>query len=179
MLAEAGRPVASPSLVVPQGEGTQAAPSADQPSSEEAYLGSDHKSDFVPPDRVLLNGSRTYQPATSLRLNQWTLSGDWTLRGDRISLRQGAGSIKYRFKARDLHLVLGPTTDGRPVPFRVLLDDRPPLNDHGFDVDAQGRGTVDTHRLYQLVRQAGGNKERLFEIEFANPGADAFAFTFG
>ncbi len=179
LLAEAGRPVASPSLVVPQGEGTQAAPGPDQSSSEEAYLGSDHKSDFVSPDRVLLNGSRTYQPATSLRLNQWTLSGDWTLWGDRISLRQGAGSIKYRFKARDLHLALGPTTDGRPVPFRVLLDGRPPLNDHGFDVDAQGRGTVDTHRLYQLVRQAGGNKERLFEIEFANPGAEAFVFTFG
>jgi hypothetical protein len=65
------------------------------------------------------------------------------------------------------------------VRFRVLLDGRPPLQDHGSDVDAQGMGRVDGHRLYQLVRQQSGATPRLFEIEFLDPGVQAYAFTFG
>jgi thiol-disulfide isomerase/thioredoxin len=179
LLAEAGRPVASTTLIAPQGEGTQAAPGAERAASDETYLGANHTSDFVSASGVSIDGSQGFEPAKSLRLNQWTLSGDWAVLGDRVSLRRGAGSIVYRFKARDLHLVLGPATDGKPVEFRILIDGEPPLEDHGFDVDAHGNGTIDTHRLYQLVRQAGGSRERTFEIEFKNPGADAFVFTFG
>jgi cytochrome c biogenesis protein CcdA/thiol-disulfide isomerase/thioredoxin len=179
LLAESDRPVASASLVTPRGEGTQAAPGDDPPASGETYLGSEREGSFVAAGRTFIDGSRGYKPATSLELNQWTLSGDWKLEKDRVSLRSGVGAIRIRFKARDLHLVLGPGTEGKPVSFRVLVDGRPPLDDHGTDVDARGRGTIDTHRLYQLVRQVGGSRERLFEIEFANPGADAFVFTFG
>ncbi len=177
LLAEAGRPVSLPSLIVPRGDGTQAAPGADPPSSEETYLGSDHPDDALAGSRLLIDGSPAQDSA--LRLNHWALSGEWKVLGDRVSLRTGAGSIRYRFKARDLHLVLGPSGDGKPVAFHVLVDGRPPLNDHGSDVDAQGKGVVDTHRLYQLVRQAGGSRERLFEIDFDSPGVDAFVFTFG
>jgi thiol-disulfide isomerase/thioredoxin len=176
LLAEAGRPVSLPSLIVPRGEGTQAAPGADQPSSEETYLGSDHQEDALSGGRFPDGPSA---PAAPLRLNRWALSSGWKVLDDRVSLRTGSGSIRYRFKARDLHLVLGPSGDGKPVAFHVLVDGRPPLNDHGSDVDAQGKGTVDTHRLYQLVRQAGGSRERLFEIVFDSPGVDAFVFTFG
>ena len=48
-----------------------------------------------------------------------------------------------------------------------------------MDTDAQGAGVVDEHRLYQLVRLRGGVDERLFEIEFLDPGVRAYAFTFG
>ena len=48
-----------------------------------------------------------------------------------------------------------------------------------MDVDAAGNGTVTGQRLYQLVRQEDGAGERLFTIEFLDPGAEAYAFTFG
>ncbi|HYP69792.1 MAG TPA: cytochrome c biogenesis protein DipZ, partial [Variovorax sp.] len=73
----------------------------------------------------------------------------------------------------------GAAADGKPVRFRVLVDGKAPLDDHGADTDAQGNGTVDGQRLYQLVRQANGNRSRVFEIEFLDPGARAYAFTFG
>ena len=75
--------------------------------------------------------------------------------------------------------MLGPAQDGKPVRFRVLVDGKPPGADHGFDTDAEGRGTVTEQRLYQLVRQSQGAEDRTFEIEFLDPGAEAFAFTFG
>ena len=33
--------------------------------------------------------------------------------------------------------------------------------------------------MYQLIRQQGPITDRLFEIEFLEPGAEGFAFTFG
>jgi len=101
------------------------------------------------------------------------------LGGMRAVLDQAGGRIAYRFHARDLHLVLGPGKDGKPVRFRVLLDGQPPGADHGADVDDQGEGVVKEQRLYQLVRQHGDIKDRTFEIQFLDPGAQAFAFTFG
>lgn len=80
--------------------------------------------------------------------------------------------------ARDLHLVLG-SSDGKPVAFRITLDGAPPGKDHGEAVDVNGRGTISGQRLYQLVRQADGARERTFTITFERAGAQAYAFTFG
>ena len=63
--------------------------------------------------------------------------------------------------------------------FRVRIDGAPPGAAHGVDVDAQGNGTVTLQRLYQLIRQPSPIADRLFEIEFLDPGAEAFVFTFG
>lgn len=81
--------------------------------------------------------------------------------------------------ARDLHLVLGPTADGRPVHFRVMIDGQAPGENRGVDTDAQGNGVVVDHRLYQLVRQQGVITDHTFVIEFQEPGVQAFSFTFG
>ena len=94
-------------------------------------------------------------------------------------MNKGGGRIAYRFHARDLHLVMGPSAPGTSVPFRVLIDGRPPGAAHGTDVDELGNGTVSEQRLYQLIRQQKPIADRLFEIEFLNPGAEAYAFTFG
>jgi len=96
-----------------------------------------------------------------------------------VVLVRSGGRIAYRFHARDLHLVAGPSDDAKPVRFRVLIDGKPPLADHGTDTDAEGRGTITNHRLYQLVRQATSDKDRVVEIEFLDPGVEAFSFTFG
>ena len=89
------------------------------------------------------------------------------------------GRIALRFHARDLHLVMGPPAPETPVRFRVLIDGQPPGAAHGTDVDDQGNGTVTEPRLYQLIRQPGPIADRTFEIEFLDPGVQAYAFTFG
>ena len=68
---------------------------------------------------------------------------------------------------------------GKVVRFRVTIDGKAPADDHGVDTDAGGMGVVKAQRLYQLVRQKGAIRDRTFEVEFLDPGAQAFAFTFG
>ncbi len=92
-------------------------------------------------------------------------------------LDRAGGKIAFNFHARDLHLVLAPGAG--PVRFRVRLDGMPPGGARGVDTDAQGNGVVAGQRLYQLIRQKGPIGDHTFEIEFLDPGIQAFAFTFG
>lgn len=156
--------------------GTQAAP-GDGALSGESYLGHDRAANFVPRGGIKADRARTYEPEGKLNLNQWTLGGTWSVEAERAVADTGA-RLAYRFQARDLHLVLGRDGSGRPVRFRVRIDGQAPSGSHGTDVDAEGNGLIDAHRLYQLVRQTS-SRERLFEIEFLDPGAHVYAFTFG
>jgi thiol-disulfide isomerase/thioredoxin len=109
----------------------------------------------------------------------WSLSGGWTIGSQAARLGKSSGRLVCRFHARDLHLVMGPSRPGTPIRFRVLLDGQPPAAAHGLDIDANGNGAAVDQRLYQLIRQPGAIAERRFEIEFLDPGIEAFAFTFG
>ncbi|KLN54832.1 cytochrome c biogenesis protein DipZ [Variovorax paradoxus] len=180
LLAEAGQTRIAAGLVAPLGQGTQAAPGAEPALSGETYLGHERAHGFASPGGIARDHAKVYQAASSpLRTNQWALAGDWMVEAERAVLNSANGRIAYRFQARDLHLVLGPAANGKPVRFRVLVDGKPPLADHGSDTDAQGHGVIDAQKLYQLVRQAASGRERLFEIEFLDAGAQAYAFTFG
>ena len=145
--------------------------------SPETYLGSKRAANFASAGGFQ-EGAANYQLPSSLKLNEWALSGRWAVEPQRALLTQANGQIAFRFQARDLHLVLG-SGSGKPVRFRVLIDGKPPGPDHGMDIDAAGNGQVTGQRLYQLVRQKGGSKERLFTITFLDPGVEAYAFTFG
>lgn len=46
-------------------------------------------------------------------------------------------------------------------------------------MNADGWGSVQDGRLYQLIRQSGAIKDRTFQIEFFDAGVQAYAFTFG
>jgi cytochrome c biogenesis protein CcdA/thiol-disulfide isomerase/thioredoxin len=179
LLAEAGRTGVPTSLVEPTGEGTQAAPGARPPLSEETYLGYERASDFASPQSIAKDRASTYRQPDALQRGQWALAGEWTVERERAVLDRPNGRIAYRFHARDVHLVLGPSADGKPVRFRVRVDGKPPLSDHGSDIDDQGNGTIGAQRLYQLLRQKVDTKDRLFEIEFLDAGAQAYVFTFG
>jgi hypothetical protein len=133
---------------------------------------------FISPGGAVQDVRHVYAIATP-RLNEWALSGDWTIGKEDAALNERGGSIVYRFHARDLHLVLGPGPDGKPVRFRVTVDGAPPGDSHGADVDADGQGIVTGQRLYQLIRQNGKIADHTFEIEFLDPGVQAYAFTFG
>jgi thiol-disulfide isomerase/thioredoxin len=133
------------------------------------------------PETYLGNGRserRTEEPPQSLRLNEWTLSGDWAIGRENVALDQAGGSISFRYHARDAHLVLSPGTRDR-IPFRVLVDGEAPGAGHGLDVDEDGNGELREGRLYQLVRELGDVRDRTLEITFLEPGAEAYSFTFG
>lgn len=175
LLAEKGAKLGEVARVEATGAGA-AADFADI-RSPETYVGSSRAQSFVSPGG-LRNGVTDYHLPASFNLNDWALAGRWKVETQRAVLQQPGGKIAFRFRARDLHLVLGSAT-GKPVRFRVLLDGKAPGADYGMDIDTSGMGQVTDQRLYQLVRQKGGAGERLFTIEFLNPGAEAYAFTFG
>jgi thiol-disulfide isomerase/thioredoxin len=146
--------------------------------SPENYVGYGRTQNFASAGAAF-DKPRMYEVPAQLRLNQWALSGDWTLKREVAVLNKPNGRIAYRFHARDLNLVMGPAAPEKPVRFRVLIDGQPPGMVHGIDVDEQGHGTVTEQRLYQLIRQSKSISDRQFEIEFLDSDAEAFAFTFG
>ncbi len=141
-------------LVPVTGEGVEAEADWAQLRSGETYLGS----------------ARADSPAS--------LQGDWAVEPERVVVRSAGARLSYRFHARDAHLVLSQGTGG-PIPFRVLLDGQAPGAAHGVDVDAAGDGVLNEGRLYQLIRSPGEVRDRTVEISFNEPGAEAYAFTFG
>jgi hypothetical protein len=147
--------------------------------SPETYVGYERAANFSSPGGASRGLSREYAVPDVLDLNQWALSGEWTVGHEAAVLNAPRGSIVHRFHARDLHLVMGFSADGQPVRFRVRLDGEVPGQAHGVDVDAQGAGEVTEPRLYQLIRQSPPVVERTFEITFLDRGARAYVFTFG
>ncbi|MNE46208.1 hypothetical protein D3C80_1405330 [compost metagenome] len=178
LLKEAGAASVDQAVVQVRGQGAEAAPDIAGIASPETYVGYARAEGFRSPGGIRPDARHAYAPAM-LRLNQWSLSGDWIVRAEHADLQTAGGRLAFRFKARDLHLVMGPSRSGRAVRFRIRLDGQAPGADAGVDIDAQGLGRMESQRLYQLVRQPGGARERTFEIEFLDPGAQVFAFTFG
>jgi thiol-disulfide isomerase/thioredoxin len=152
-------------LVSVEGLGVEAEADWDHLRTPETYLGSGRGEHFA-------------SAGEELRLNNWALAGEWTIGPENVVLDQGGGSIAYRFHARDAHLVLSPGAR-EPIPFRVLVDGEAPGPSHGVDVDEDGNGLLREGRMYQLVRQRDAVRERTLEITFLEPGAEAYAFTFG
>ncbi len=179
LLAEDGKGEMSGDLVKVEAAGAQAAADDANVKSPETYIGYERAENFASAGGLTQDKPRSYAGRADLKPNQWALAGDWKVGAQSAVLDRSGGRLSYQFHARDLHLVLGPGADGKPVRFRVLIDGRAPGADHGMDVDAQGIGSIAEQRLYQLVRQKGRVTNRRFDIEFLDPGAEAFAFTFG
>jgi len=177
LLAEAGaKDVGGEAKVAASGAEMQSEKEAVQ--SPETYVGYGRGERFSSPEAVG-DGPQQFTVPATLDLNHWALGGKWTIEQERSGLDAAGGRIAYRFHARDLHLVLGPGADGKPVRFKVTIDGHAPGAEHGVDTDAEGQGTVTGERLYQLVRQSGDIQDKTFEIEFLDPGVQAYAFTFG
>jgi hypothetical protein len=179
LLREAGNKDVPGGIVDPRDQGVQAAAGGDDPArSPETYLGYGRGANFaagpVHPDEAA-----TYQTPYPLSADRWGLDGSWTIGEEKSSLQAAGGKITFRFHARDVHLVLGPGEDGKPVRFKVSLDGQPPDTNRGMDTDAAGQGVVTGQRLYQLIRLQGPASDHTFTIQFLDPGVQAFAFTFG
>jgi thiol-disulfide isomerase/thioredoxin len=164
-------------LVSVEGSGVEAAADWDNVESPESYVGLARAERFASPGGLGSGERRAYAPPESLRLNQWALEGEWTVRAQPAVVEEPGGVLSYRFHARDVNLAMAP--QGVSVPFRVLLDGQAPGAARGDDVDEEGNGTLAEPRLYQLVRQPGPIEDRTVEITFLEAGAQVYVFTFG
>ena len=178
LLAESGAGGVPGDLVSVHASGPEAAADWSNLDSNENYVGYQRTENFASQGGPVLDKARVYS-SPGLRLNHWALSGEWTMQQEAILLNRPGGRIAYRFHARDLHLVMGPGSRGKPVRFRVFIDGQPAGAVHGTDVDDQGNGMVVEPRMYQLIRQRSPISDRLFEIQFLDSGVEAFSFTFG
>jgi cytochrome c biogenesis protein CcdA/thiol-disulfide isomerase/thioredoxin len=178
LLVAAGNKDVPTGIVAVNASGAEAASDKADVNSPETYIGYDRSEHFASPGGVVQDESHIYRGGEP-QLNEWSLTGKWTIGEEQARLDEMDGSIVYRFHARDLHLVLGPSTAASKVRFRITIDGKAPGNAHGMDTDAEGNGVVTTQRLYQLVRFPGAVTDHTFEIRFLDPGVQAYAFTFG
>jgi len=179
LLAEAGSTGAGHDLVTVEPGGAEAAADWASLRSPENYTGYERTENFASPGGARPGTPHAYAVPERLGLNQWALSGDWTMGEQATTLNTPGGQITCRFHARDVNLVMGPAAPGTATPFRVRIDGQPPGTAHGADADGQGYGTATQQRLYQLIRQPGPITDHTFEITFPDPGIQAYAFTFG
>ncbi len=179
LLREAGAKDVIPGLAEVTAQGVQAAASNLYQISPETYVGYARAVHFSSPEAVVRDQPAPYTVPAGLAADQWALGGSWAVSAEAVQLRQAPGRIVYRFNGRDLHLVLGPPKEGLPVHFKVRLDGAEPGSSKGADVAADGTGVVTEQRLYQLIRLAHPGEEHTVEVEFLEPGVEAFAFTFG
>ena len=179
LLSQAKRAPVASDIAIVEGDGPQAPADIWDLTSHETYVGYAKANTFASPGGIGEDIPRTYRPASALPLDHWSLAGLWSIESEFATLDRDTGAIRYRFHARDLNLVLAPSTQGRLVRFRITIDGAAPGVNHGSDVDAQGWGSVQAARMYQLVRQMGPIADRTFEIEFLDAGVRAYVFTFG
>jgi len=168
-------------LVTVNASGAQVSGQLKQAYSGETYIGFNRAENMKVAPEVLKQKPQDYKVAENLKLNEWGLTGNWQVNPQDATLIKAPGKITFKFRARDLHLVLGSAIDGKEIRFKVTIDGKPPRSSQGMDIDEEGRGVVKDHKLYQLIRQpsAPTYQEKLFEIEFEDPGVQAYAFTFG
>ncbi len=178
LLRENGGTGLGASTVSISADGAEAPPSDDVRSSE-TYVGYARTEQFASPGRLAQDSARIYSLPARPSLNEWGLSGSWSVGAESAVLQEAPGKIAFRFHSRHLHMVLAPPKNGEPVRFRVKLDGATPGEDHGVDCNADGAGEIRQPRMNQLIRQKGRARDRLFEIEFLDAGAQAFSFTFG
>ena len=179
LLSESGAAGIGNGIVSVAGSGLEAAADWTNLRSPETYIGYQRTQNFVSRGAAALDQRREYAAPARLGLNQWFLAGEWTMGAQATALNKPGGQIVYRFHARDVHLVMGPSRTGSSIRFLVTIDGQPPGASHGLDVDAGGNGTAVEQRLYQLIRQPTSIVDRTFGIEFLDAGVEAFAFTFG
>ncbi|MEX3947660.1 cytochrome c biogenesis protein DipZ [Paraburkholderia sp. EG287B] len=179
LLADNGRATAAATPKAPQASGALAPADPRDIGSGETYVGYREAQGNANAQRVQADTAAAYTLPGQLDLNQWAFGGQWNVGAESAVASAPQASIAYRFHARDLHLVLAPSADGKPVRFRISIDGAPPGAAHGADVAADGSGVATSARLYQLVRQSGRIGDHTFEIRFLDPGAQVYSFTFG
>jgi thiol-disulfide isomerase/thioredoxin len=179
LLAESGGKNVSDQLSPVEPTGAEMAADFHTLGSPENYLGYERTSGFSSPGGPVADRRHHYSAPSMLRLNQWALTGNWTMGREADIVNEPNGTLKYRFHARDVNLIMGPATPGASIRYRVLIDGKAPGAAHGVDTDEEGNGTITEQRMYQLIRLPAPIGDRDFEIQFPDAAAAVYDFTFG
>jgi thiol-disulfide isomerase/thioredoxin len=179
LLRDAGADGIDQDLVMVDARGLEVAADWQTLQSPETYVGYNQSTGFAQEGAASFDEPRVYTLPELLRLNEWGLSGSWTVAGHAAVLIEPGGRIAFQFHARDLNLVMGPSSHGASIPFQVFLDAKLATDAHGTDVGPDGSGVVSEQRTYQLIRQPGAIGDHRFEVEFSDAGVEAYCFTFG
>jgi hypothetical protein len=100
LLAEAGSAGAGQDLVSVDARGVEAPADWDDLRSPENYTGYERTENFASPGGTVPGEAHVYAVPAELRLNQWGLSGDWTMEEQASTLNKADGQITCRFRDR-------------------------------------------------------------------------------
>ena len=126
LLVDARHDAAGQELVSVRPAGVEAAADWVHVKSPETYFGYERSERFVSTGGASLDKSRVYAAPARFELNEWALSGEWTIGKEATLLTRANGRIVYRFHARDLNFIMGTAMRGASVRFRVLIDGQAP-----------------------------------------------------
>ncbi len=160
------------------GTGVEAEADWETLRTPETYVGYQRGERFASGGDEPYDKRYTYSVPERLPLNHWALDGEWIVGPENVTAAAAGASISFRFHSRDAHFVMS-NGRGGPIPFRVTLDGEAPGDAHGTDIDADGNGTLDDGRIYQLIRVPDEVRERTLTVTFLEPGAEGYSFTFG
>lgn len=141
----------------------------------ETYLGSRRASNYRG-QPGLTTGNHAFTPAAVTRVNDWTLSGGWTVDSEGITAGDDA-SITIRFAAKELYLVTA--NDVGPTHAAVQLD-TVPISDTesaGSDV-SNSMVAFSSARLYKIVDHPSFSEDSTVTISVPR-GVKINVFTFG
>jgi thiol-disulfide isomerase/thioredoxin len=131
--------------------------------SPEMYFGLDRVEALGSPEAPRA-GVHAYTAPEDLKLNQFALSGEWNLSGERATLAKGAGEIHLHCHAGKVFMV---ASSASPVTLSVTVDGKP-----------QPPVTVHESRLYTLF-DSGDYHDHSVTVAAPKAGFSAFTFTFG
>lgn len=148
-----------------------------QTRTPELYLGYARISALASPEDIISDTKQTFSRPEKLPTNSFYYQGDWLLTEER-AIAKNQAVLGLNFEAKEVFLVMRPTKPGLKSQVKVYLDDQPvDLASAGDDVK-NGIVTVDSDRLYRLVRLNSPGKH-LLRLEFLDGNLELYAFTFG
>ncbi len=147
----------------------------------ETYLGTARIGDISSPEPVVDGTTQRYSIPNPVPYNTFAFGGTWSESPDRAMPSGGplgTAQLVYHFNATNVYLVMRPKTEGVAGRIQVLLDGKVVDSSNAGDDVVNGVVTVDTDRLYKLIKLPTMG-EHLLELRFLDPNLELYAFTFG
>jgi len=133
--------------------------------SPETYFGWWRSERFASPEETVRDRAATYTFPSTLRLNEWALEGQWTIREKFAQTGEGASRLAFRYHAGYANFVFG-IEDGKTADVKVYVDG-----------EYTTTLTINDADLYEAYRSAPG--EHHIMLEFTDPGVEVYTITFG
>lgn len=147
----------------------------------ETYLGFARMEYLGSPESVRKDAVQRYSTVRDPAPNIFYFDGAWEIRDEYAVPREAGAAIIYRISASKAHAVMD--GGGAAARMRVTLDGKALTGaNRGADAAVSGGESVVTvrdGRMYDLVDLHGAYGTHLLKLEFLDPGAKCYAFTFG